>query len=168
MAVRHVYHIPRRFGIGFFLGITTGLAILFASLRMIEAPPVIHFFFGTLSLLICIVQMRFESDPRRASILAGAIYLPLFFAGCLLFDAFRTGNSTSGIEFFVCGGIFFAIPGAFTGYLMGLYLGICVMLMGWGEVVWKASHRKEPNIMPDSRNAGDTAPQANGTTVPGK
>lgn len=76
--------VTRRFNIAVLLGIITALAILFAALRAISAPPEVHLYVGTLALLICAMHVRNESVPIDVSILAGAFTFPSFFVGSSL------------------------------------------------------------------------------------
>src|SRR5262245_31385315 len=78
--------VPKTFGMSAILGIMTALAMLFACLRWVDAWPVFYFFFSALALVICLAQMFYGKTPRLASIVAGAITLPLFSLGAVLFD----------------------------------------------------------------------------------
>jgi hypothetical protein len=124
------FHVPKRFGMSAILGITTAMAILFGFFRAFGAHEVMYLFFGMLAMVICIVQMRFDHMPRQASIIAGAVMLPLFLIG-LGFFARR-------IHFFelVCM-LGFSIPvGAFLGYVTGTFAGGIFLLMDLFEKYW--------------------------------
>jgi hypothetical protein len=104
--------VPKTFGMSAILGIMTALAMLFACLRWMDAWPVYYFFFSALALVICLAQMFYGKTPRLASIVAGAIMLPLFSLGALLFD--DDANPA-----FICLLIGFIPFGALMGYLTG-------------------------------------------------
>jgi hypothetical protein len=104
--------VPKTFGMSAILGIMTALAMLFACLRWLDAWPVFYFFFSALALVICGAQMFSGKTPRLASIVAGAITLPLFSLGALLFD----DDAKAG---FICLLIGFIPFGALMGYLAG-------------------------------------------------
>lgn len=137
-----VFHVPTRFGMSAILGITTALAILFGILRMSGAPVSFYWFFTLLSLIICVVQMKFGEVPRQGSIAAGAILLPIFVIVAAILDgSWHHGDPTMLV--------FCALGGAFFGYLTGTCLGGVFLLMDLFEKFW-------------TRN------QPSGTTVPGK
>jgi hypothetical protein len=125
------YHVPERFGMSATLGITTALALLFGMLRRLNAPEVTYLFFGTLAMVICVVQMRFGDLPRQASVIAGAILLPIFLIGYAMFIDFpRRGED---FACFVVG----AMPvGAFLGYITGTCAGGIFLLMALFEKYW--------------------------------
>jgi hypothetical protein len=104
--------VPKTFGMSAILGIMTALAMLFACLRWLDAWPVFYFFFSALALVICLAQMFYGKTPRLASIVAGAVTLPLFSLGAVLFD----DDVHPG---FLCLLIGFVPFGAFMGYLTG-------------------------------------------------
>jgi hypothetical protein len=104
--------VPKTFGMSAILGIMTALAILFACLRWLDAWPVFYFFFSALALVICLAQMLYGKTPRLASIVAGAIMLPLFSLGAVLFDE----DVNPAI---ICLLVGFVPFGALMGYLTG-------------------------------------------------
>ncbi len=104
--------VPKTFGMSAILGIMTALAVLFACLRWLDAWPVFYFFFSALALVICLAQMFYGKTPRLASIVAGAIALPLFSLGAALFD----NDFGPAILCLVVGFVPF---GALMGYLTG-------------------------------------------------
>lgn len=131
-----VFHVPTRFGLSAIMGITTAMAVLFGVLRGTGAPQVFYLFFGVLSLVICVVQMRFGEVPRQASIIAGAVLLPLFvLIGALLSDSpWRMGLDCSLIGCLA--------GGAFLGYVTGTCLGGVFLLMDLFEKFWTQGSSK--------------------------
>lgn len=124
------FHVPKRFGMSAILGITTALAVLFGLFRAFGAHEVLYLFFGLLSMIICIVQMRFGDVPRQASIIAGAVMLPLFLIGVAMFvEGQHRGE-------FACL-VIFSIPlGGFLGYVTGTFAGGIFLLMDMFEKYW--------------------------------
>jgi hypothetical protein len=107
------YVVPRRFGMSAILGIMTALAGIFGALHWLNAEPVYYAFFAIQSLVICLAQMLHGQTPRQASILAGAIILPLFM---LIAANFAEPHVSGGAYCLIVP----AIPaGALLGYLTG-------------------------------------------------
>lgn len=124
------FHVPKRFGMSAILGITTALAVLFGLFRAFGAHESLYLFFGLLSMVICLVQMRFGDVPRQASIIAGAIMLPVFLIGVAMFmEGQHRGE-------FACL-VVFSIPlGGFLGYVTGTFAGGIFLLMDLFEKYW--------------------------------
>jgi hypothetical protein len=133
-----VFHVPTRFGMSAILGITTALAILFGILRSTGAPVIFYWFFSLLSLIICLVQMRFGEVPRQGSMIAGAVLMPLFVIIAALLDDFPIG------EGHVMAAVFCIFAGAFLGYLTGTCLGGVFLLMDLFEKFWTRSANHHP------------------------
>jgi hypothetical protein len=106
------YVVPKTFGISAILGLMTALALLFACLRRLDSHPVLYFFFSVEAIAICLAQMLYGKTPRVASIVAGAIILPVFTLMAGMFS--EDGNLA-----FVCLAIGFIPFGALLGYLTG-------------------------------------------------
>lgn len=122
-AKEKVYSVPKRFGLSAILAMMTAIAFLFGALRRLDAPPMVYLFLGTLVMVICLVQMFFGAVPRQASVIAGAVLLPLFSFGM----AFTTNGADSAEA--VCS-IIGGIPiGAFVGYLVGACAAGVFLLM---------------------------------------
>jgi len=136
-----VYHVPKRFGMSAILGITTALALLFGLLRWLSAPEAMYLFFGVQAMVICIAQMCYGDVPRQASVIAGAIMLPLFIIGYAMFVPLpRMG------EEFACM-VFGSLPvGAFLGYATGTFAGSIFLLMDLFEQYWtgRSTARSSP------------------------
>lgn len=138
-AAAPVFHVPTRFSISAILGITTALAILFGILRGTGAPVVSFWFFSLLSLVICVVQMRFGEVPRQGSIMAGAVLLPLFVL---------VGMYLENVAFpvaYLMAAIACTPAGAFLGYVTGTCLGGIFLLMDLFEKFWTRSVSRPPS-----------------------
>ena len=98
------------------LGIMTALALLFAALRRLNAPPSLYFFLSGLAIVICVAQMAYGRAPRLASIIAGGLILPIVIviAGALSGDSMRLGIA-----------VIIAIPLIPCGALLGYLTGTC-------------------------------------------
>jgi hypothetical protein len=118
--------VPKRFGMSAILGIMTALAVLFGCLRWINAFPVLYFFFGVQALAICLVQMFYGQTPRLASIIAGAIILPVFTIVAAVF-------SDQGNPGLVCAAIGFVPVGGLLGYLTGTCAAGVFLVMDYLE-----------------------------------
>ena len=108
------YVVPKRFGISAILAMITALAFLFGFLRLLEVPPVAFLFFGTMVLVISIVQMFCGRVPRLASIVAGAVLSPLFIGASLW--SFGESGHLAEVICVMWGSVFW---GAIGGYLTG-------------------------------------------------
>lgn len=117
------YSVPRRFGMAALLAIMTALACLFGGLRFLDAPPVVYLFLGTEVMVICVAQMLYNAEPRRASVVAGAILLPVFSLGSAFF--LRGGDQVEAL----CWAIPSVAFGAFAGYLVGACVAGIFLLM---------------------------------------
>ncbi|MEX2027051.1 MAG: hypothetical protein WEH44_07115, partial [Pirellulaceae bacterium] len=67
--------VPKRFGVTGILAVTTGIAILFAILRLLKVTPAGFFFVGLMALAICAAQIFWNRVPRAASAVVGGICL---------------------------------------------------------------------------------------------
>jgi hypothetical protein len=74
-------------------------------------------------MVICVAQMFYNAEPRRASMIAGAILLPVFVAGA----AFVVPQGDFG--FALCSAIPSILFGAFAGYLIGTCVAGVFLLM---------------------------------------
>ena len=118
------YHVPPRFGVSAILGITTLLALLFALFRAVDLHPLNYVFATLLLFIVVLVQMRWGHMARPASIVAGAIWFPLF---VLTLTAFM---ERARMLWGVCCALPVLIPiGGFLGYLAGTCAGGFFLLM---------------------------------------
>lgn len=115
--------VPRRFGVGVLMILVTVFAVLFAVLNMLDADPRVFSIVGVLFLGVTAAQvLLFGGErPRQASIVAGAVLLPLAIFVVVMADALRRGaNVGSAIGGALAGGLLCALPsGAICGYLAG-------------------------------------------------
>jgi hypothetical protein len=122
--VRHEAGVPRQFGIGILLVITTMFAVLFAMLQGLGAPPLafagIAVFFGAVGLG---QMLLFKGKrPRRASVIVGACFLPCLLLGTIVIEMFEERRV---VPDFFTGLLLFLIwspVGALFGYLAGLLI----------------------------------------------
>lgn len=140
--------VPRQFGIGTLLVIAAMYAVLFAVLRALRAPVPATFLFGGFFTVIGLGQMLLFGGrhPRRASIVTGAVTMPLLVLGTMALEAIR--GHAHGDMFCVFLGA--AIYGAFMGYLAGMLIA-SVFLAGRGLDRWYGKRRRA------SRDAVDKA-----------
>jgi hypothetical protein len=125
------YMVPQRFGMSAILGMMTALALLFALLRALDAHPAIYLFFGSLGLVISTAQMLNNARPRVASVVAGAILVPLMWAVLLAMD--RRGPPLLAIA---CIAIVATPVGAFLGYAAGTVAAGVFLVMDRLERWW--------------------------------
>jgi hypothetical protein len=125
------YMVPQRFGMSAILGMMTALALLFALLRALDAHPAIYLFFGSLGLVISTAQMLNNARPRVASVVAGAILVPLMWAVLLAMD--RQGPPLLAIA---CIAIVATPVGAFLGYAAGTVAAGVFLVMDRLERWW--------------------------------
>ena len=124
------FHVPTRFGMSAILGTCRVAGGKLRLTRTFGETGVMSLYFGLLSMVICIVQMRFGDVPRQASIIAGAVMLPVFLIGVAMFmDGQHRGE-------FACL-VVFSIPiGGFLGYVTGTFAGGIFLLMDMFEKYW--------------------------------
>ena len=115
------FQVPEQFGLGAIIGMLTIYSLFFAALRVVGAPPQIYFFVGSLGILVCLSQMVLGSVPRGASLLVGAIYLPLW---CLVYAVWKKPRL---LGFVLTGIPCISIGGAFVGYATGTLAAGCFM-----------------------------------------
>jgi hypothetical protein len=124
------YAVPKRFGMAGILAITTLMAVLFGLLRYCNAHPAVYIFVGLLALVTCLVQMRYGEVPRIASILAGAIFMPVcVLATFLVALAVDNRVDLDDIGWIICISPMLAAIGAFFGYLSGACTAGLFLLM---------------------------------------
>jgi hypothetical protein len=141
------YVVPRRFGMSAILGIMTALAGIFGALHWLNAEPVYYAFFAIQSLVICLAQMLHGQTPRKASILAGAVILPLFMLIAANFADPQYGGGAYCL-------IVPAIPGgALLGYLTGTCAAGIFLVMDRLEGYFRGQAEMDPPSLPIPRPA---------------
>jgi hypothetical protein len=126
--VRHEAGVPRRFGVGILLVITTMFAVLFAIMQTLRFPPfvfaVVAVFFGAVGLG---QMLLFKGQrPRRASVIVGACFYPCLVLGTIVFEILFSNSLYSPDLCFLLSSIPF---GALFGYLAGgLIAGVFLLI----------------------------------------
>jgi hypothetical protein len=112
-----VFGVPRRFGVGTILVITTAFGLLLSLLQALGAPVGVVVFVVAFVSLIGVGQMLLfdGTQPRRASLLAGLIGLPLLLGLTIGFFVPHRGRNNE-IVCPICAAIIFGPP---SGYLAG-------------------------------------------------
>ncbi|MGI8977713.1 MAG: hypothetical protein ACR2FY_00660 [Pirellulaceae bacterium] len=124
-----VYSVPKRFGLSALLALITGLACLFGLLRLVDTPPVIYLFLGMEVMAICVAQMFYNAEPRRASMIAGAMLVPIFIVGGTFFAPRNDLVLTQILPGILCAVLPGILFGAFAGYLIGTCVAGVFLLM---------------------------------------
>jgi hypothetical protein len=111
------FGVPRRFGIGTILVVTTAFGLLLSLLQALGAPPGVVWFVIVFISLVGLGQMLLfgAKQPRLASIVVGAICLPLMTFATLVFSSPRGVHGEEA----ACTTIAAAIFGGGFGYLAG-------------------------------------------------
>ncbi len=116
------------------LGIMTALALLFGGFRILSAEPVVYLFFGLQTLVICVAQMFNARSPRAASVIAGAILVPLFTVRLVGAAGFGLPHSLAEEMILTILMTPFSAPlGAFLGYLTGTCAAGIFLVMDYLE-----------------------------------
>jgi hypothetical protein len=123
------YAVPKRFGMAGILAIITLMAVLFGVLRFLNAPVVLYPFLAVLAMVTCLVQMRYGDVPRLASIIAGAVFLPV----CTLATVALLERSSGALAGAICALPLLALAGAGCGYLTGACTAGIFLLMDLAE-----------------------------------
>lgn len=124
------YAVPKRFGMAGILAITTLMAVLFGILRYCNAHPAAYIFIGLLALVTCLVQMRYGEVPRIASIVAGALFMPICAVATLLVAlAVDDRADLDDLGWIIFVSPMLAAFGAFLGYLSGAVTAGLFLLM---------------------------------------
>ena len=127
----HEAGVPRRFGVGTLLLITTLYALLFALLRALNAEPLAFFLIALFFTLVGLGQMLLfhGQRPRRASILVGAcfpaaVFIPVWLARIALGATYARFPMSRLLE-----GLFWeTLGGAVCGYLAGMLIAAVFLL----------------------------------------
>ena len=111
------FGVPRRFGIGTILVVTTAFGLLLSLLQALGAPPGVVWFVIVFISLVGLGQMLLfgAKQPRLASIVVGAVCLPLMTFATLVFSSPRGVHGEEA----ACTTIAAAIFGGGFGYLAG-------------------------------------------------
>ncbi len=115
-----VYRVPSRFGLASILVMMTLLAFLFGLLRSLDAAPSLFLFFGSFCLIICLAQMTRGDVPRGVSVIAGCVFLPLWFIAFELFFSDSPRPLGRRVMQTLSMSPILAMGGAILGYLTGV------------------------------------------------
>jgi hypothetical protein len=150
----NTYHVPTRFGISGILAITTLMAILFGIIQRTalnsndiysEASTGHPLVYITLSLLIfatCLVQMKYGTVPRMASMATGG----LFFTSAVILFCFYDQGWWLGFKMLLT--LPALIPmGMFLGYLAGTLTAGCFLLVDKLEQWSRAKLAKPTRVL---------------------
>jgi ribosomal protein S18 acetylase RimI-like enzyme len=122
-ATADVASVPRRFGVGVMLILTTAFALLFSLMRTLGAPPQVFLLVAGLFLAVTLAQiLLFEGKkPRQASLWAGGVFFPLevLIVGICSMNMESHQSFEGELGGMVCVSIFFGAP---LGYLAGCLL----------------------------------------------
>jgi len=114
--IRPAVGVPRRFGVGTLVLVTTMFAVLFAAMRTYGVHPItfgaIAVFFAGVGLAQAVLFVG--RSPRAASVVAGAVLTPALSLGI---GIWVDGTPPLSLAMIAC--VFLAILGAGLGYLAG-------------------------------------------------
>lgn len=138
------FGVPRRFGIGTILVVTTAFGLLLAALRALGAHPgVVAFVVAFISLVGAGQMLLFRGvQPRKASIVAGTFSLPL-----LTIVAWVLRNPRPpGFGGFPCFVVTAALLGGACGYLAGgVAAGVFLIMDAVERVLPQRREAPEPD-----------------------
>lgn len=126
---------PERFGMGLMLVALGVVSVGFSVLRWLEAPTSLVFFFTLLFTLVASAQMLFPKSPRKASVIVGAVFCPVWALGSLLVLMMFTRHE-SALEVWLVHALMLicSLPlGGLVGYLAGGLVAGIFLLIGWTE-----------------------------------
>jgi len=139
--------VPRRYGAGTLLVITTAYALLFAGFKAFDADQIWWVATAIFLTGIGIAQMiAGPSKARGASMIAGAILLPLLMIGAGMYYDASSGQSPFRRDFLlpVCGGLL-GVP---LGYAGGVLVGGIFLLMRYADAVISRMRRPKAEEEP--------------------
>jgi hypothetical protein len=123
-----VYQVPHRFGLGSVLVVTTFFCVLLAVMRFFRMPAVLIGYIGLQILAAGMMQIFIRKRPRGASVLVGAILLPAFTIGVLVY-----GRGVQYPEELLCTGFCSVISGGVVGYVAGVLIAAVFMFMAMAD-----------------------------------
>jgi hypothetical protein len=137
------FGVPRRFGIGTILVVTTAFGLLLSLLQVLGAPPGVVWFVIVFISLVGLGQMLLfgAKQPRMASIVVGAICLPLMTFATLVFVSPRGVDGEEA----ACTTMAAAIFGGGFGYLAGgVVAGVFLIMDGVEQALAGLKGRAAP------------------------
>lgn len=128
--VEPTYYVPRNFGMSAVVALVTMFAVIFGLLNAFQshipelgAGPRLHLYFGLLLTFVWIAQMRFGQSARLASVLVGAILLPVFLLISFRSATLPSWNASTLMMLFILGGL--------LGYCMGAMAAGFFLVLDW-------------------------------------
>jgi hypothetical protein len=161
------YSVPKRFGLAAILAFTTIFAMVCGVMKMLDAPAVAYWYFGTLGIAVSLAQIASKLEPRLVSVIAGAICLPLF----MVIHGFLTDDFLlKAILATPC----LAVFGGFVGYLAGAMAAGIFLVADMIETHWRGGPTDHPamktetidNLIPTAVFADDSCTPYLTATVP--
>lgn len=108
------YVVPHRFGMSSLLALLTIFALLFGWFRYLEMSAVVYWFTASEITVICLAQILFGRSPRGASIVGGALLLPIWGMVGIL-----SSSTIFSLFFLISFVIALAVLGGIVGYCVG-------------------------------------------------
>jgi len=131
------YSVPRRFGIGTALFVTTLFGAFFGFMTWARAPLFLILFYSSFFICVSLAQMVLHRVPRVASMVAGALFLPAS-AGI----AILARDGLEGIRWgWLVGGFWLGVIGIGVGYVGGTLLAGAFMIAENSVKVAQRLHR---------------------------
>jgi len=123
-ASARTYQVPHRFGLGSVLVVTAFFCVLFGLMRY-WMPPVALAYVGLQILAAGVMQVVMRKQPRGGSALAGAILLPAFVIGSMVYYRGYPNDPAELMMSIACT----ASSGGLLGYAAGVLIAGVFMLM---------------------------------------
>lgn len=125
--------VPRRFGAGTLIVVTTLFAVLFGALRFFNQPIGVFIGISAWLTVIGVAQMfGGRQYARAASIAAGVFLLPATVLAAELYSRYTNsagdGGLVDGIALLVL-----TVPGALLGYVGGVFVAGVFLVMHWAD-----------------------------------
>ena len=118
------YQVPRRFSVRTLLVVTALFAAMLSLFKWTDTSPLVLVFYSSFVIVVGAAQVLLERSPRLASIVAGAIFLPILkLIAVAVEDGLTAVNTGPFTGLFTNGQIVYLfLFGALYGYLSGTML----------------------------------------------
>lgn len=125
--------VPRRYSLAMILGMTAVYALIFAVMRMLDAHVAVFIFVTVFFTAVSLGQPLLFGGryPRAASMLIGAVLLPLEFMTTIILIGIAQGGSRPPLAAFLCTSLAGIPLGALFGYLLGCIGAGLFCVMDW-------------------------------------
>ena len=147
------YFVPTQFGLPAIIALVTMFAVMFGILNAFQkwltelhVSPILHLYFGLLLMLVWVAQMRFGRSARVASLIVGALLLPVFVAFSLDRWPPPTMVAVSAVGLVMLGGL--------IGYCMGAMAAGLFLIADWMGPYLPWSRKREATANSMARNHG--------------